>query len=469
MPTKITQNGRKKINVAGTIHSNSQEVALVGHTHSTNDINGLDSKISNAIYDNNSSVRSMITNAIYENLKNDKNTYTYIDNDPKDGDQGSKIYTLLSNFKARNYETEYYHIVLSVKGVTKDLYVGLNGTQHEVIHTNINIIEDLVNFGFSHYKLDSHYSIGENEYNKYFIYVYGDTKVLSITHFGYINLSADKSKDYARGYIFKINMPIKPKWNPIQNDTGYRFMYKKTNDAKQFGIYYENSDPKIHDKIISIVHFPNEGFIVHGLGTWIIDHDASGITSGSIIGTSDDIRELYVNEGSTTYLFAKEEISLNNGWILTYTDKQDFYTAKQIGYPMGHSNINGDNQDMNTEKLKKIIFLINKYILKNIKEEPVLPDLKGRINGVLFTGKQDINITVPSLSTNHTINGVAFNGTQDITITARATGGNADTLGNLRSDQYVKVTDVANAAGKIPRFNAAGHLVYPDGHEEWIE
>ena len=48
MPTKITQNGRKKINVEGTIHSNSREVALVGHTHSTSDISGLDTKISNA-------------------------------------------------------------------------------------------------------------------------------------------------------------------------------------------------------------------------------------------------------------------------------------------------------------------------------------------------------------------------------------------------------------------------------------
>lgn len=464
MPTKITQNGRKKINVGGIIHSNSQEVALVGHTHSTNDINGLDSKISNAIDRNNSTVRSIVNNTIYENLKNDKNTYTYIDNDPKDGERGSKIYTLLSNFKSSNWETEYYHIVLSIKGVTKDLYVGLDGTRHEVIHTNINIIDDLVNFEFSHYIV----SYSSEDYNRYFVHIYGDAKVLSITHFGYIDLSTSKSKDNT-GYANEINLPVKPKWTPIQNDTGYRFMYEKTTDAKQFEIAYDiqNPDPKVHDKIISIVHFPNEGFIVHGLNTWIIRYDASGITSGDIITTGDDIIGLYVNEGSITYLFAKEELSLNNGYILAYTDKQPFDIARQIGYPMGSSHTR--DSDSNAEKLKKIVFLINKYILKTIKEEPVLPDLKGRINGVLFTGKQDINITVPSLSTNHTINGVAFNGTQDITITARAAGGNADTLGNLNADQYIKVTDVANAAGKIPRFNAAGHLVYPDGHEEWIE
>ena len=111
---------------------------------------------------------------------------------------------------------------------------------------------------------------------------------------------------------------------------------------------------------------------------------------------------------------------------------------------------------------RTIKYLYYKYIKRDTK-------LTGRINGIEYNGKDDITIPASSLSTTHTINGVAFNGTRDITITARATGGNADTLGNLRSDQYVKVTDVANAAGKIPRFNAAGHLVYPDGHEEWIE
>lgn len=33
---------------------------------------------------------------------------------------------------------------------------------------------------------------------------------------------------------------------------------------------------------------------------------------------------------------------------------------------------------------------------------------------------------------------------------------------------YVPTGDVANAANKIPRYNAAGHLVLPDGSEFWI-
>lgn len=34
---------------------------------------------------------------------------------------------------------------------------------------------------------------------------------------------------------------------------------------------------------------------------------------------------------------------------------------------------------------------------------------------------------------------------------------------------YVETSDVANEAGKIPRYNAQGHLVLPDGTEIWCE
>lgn len=35
-------------------------------------------------------------------------------------------------------------------------------------------------------------------------------------------------------------------------------------------------------------------------------------------------------------------------------------------------------------------------------------------------------------------------------------------------DRYVKVSEVANAANKIPKYNAEGHLVLPNGAEFWI-
>lgn len=68
-----------------------------------------------------------------------------------------------------------------------------------------------------------------------------------------------------------------------------------------------------------------------------------------------------------------------------------------------------------------------------------------------------------------TINNVKFHPGDTITITAKAEGGNADTLNNLTADNYILKTDVVDTDGKIARFNSSGHLVYPDGHEEWIE
>ena len=67
------------------------------------------------------------------------------------------------------------------------------------------------------------------------------------------------------------------------------------------------------------------------------------------------------------------------------------------------------------------------------------------------------------------INGVQFDGTRDITITARANGGNADSLGNLNVSQFVKQTDVGNAANKIVKYNEKGQLEWPNGYKEYFE
>ena len=75
------------------------------------------------------------------------------------------------------------------------------------------------------------------------------------------------------------------------------------------------------------------------------------------------------------------------------------------------------------------------------------------------------NIEIPS-TVNCKINGVAFNGRDDITIPGST---NATTLDGLSSSQFIKATDVMAGTGKIPRFDAQGFLVYPDGSKERIE
>ena len=64
------------------------------------------------------------------------------------------------------------------------------------------------------------------------------------------------------------------------------------------------------------------------------------------------------------------------------------------------------------------------------------------------------------------INGIPFNGKEDITIPGST---NATTLDGLSSSQFIKVNDVMAGVGKIPRFDAQGFLVYPDGSKERIE
>ena len=92
--------------------------------------------------------------------------------------------------------------------------------------------------------------------------------------------------------------------------------------------------------------------------------------------------------------------------------------------------------------------------------------ISATINGVQFDGKTNITTPASKLITPVHINGVEFDGSQDITIPAPT---NALTLGGLDSSQFIKATDVGNAAGKIPKFDNDGFLVYPDGSKERIE
>ena len=107
-------------------------------------------------------------------------------------------------------------------------------------------------------------------------------------------------------------------------------------------------------------------------------------------------------------------------------------------------------------------------------------DIDKLSNSMKVTNKITINGTKYNLSDNITIaggssgggeincniNGIHFDGKTDITIPAPT---NALTLGGLDSSQYIKATDVGNAAGKIPKFDNDGFLVYPDGSKERIE
>lgn len=80
--------------------------------------------------------------------------------------------------------------------------------------------------------------------------------------------------------------------------------------------------------------------------------------------------------------------------------------------------------------------------------------------------------SIASGSSNGTIS-VNTNGTTaDVSVTGLGSAAYTDssayaTSSHTHSD-YVPTSDVANSANKIPRYNADGHLVLPDGSEFWI-
>lgn len=130
-----------------------------------------------------------------------------------------------------------------------------------------------------------------------------------------------------------------------------------------------------------------------------------------------------------------------------------FYVDKNISNTFTPSKDNGD------------VSLLE-FSLVKMKELLSSNSISATINGVQFDGKTNITTPATKLITPVHINGIEFDGSQDITIPAPT---NALTLGGLDSGQYIKVTDVGNAAGKIPRFDNDGFLVYPDGSKERIE
>ena len=80
--------------------------------------------------------------------------------------------------------------------------------------------------------------------------------------------------------------------------------------------------------------------------------------------------------------------------------------------------------------------------------------------------------SITSGSSNGTIS-VNTNGTTaDVAVTglgsAAYTDSSAYASSNHTHSDYVPTSEVANSANKIPRYNADGHLVLPDGSEFWI-
>lgn len=172
----------------------------------------------------------------------------------------------------------------------------------------------------------------------------------------------------------------------------------------------------------------------------------------------------YSKYNSTFNIFSLDNLEYNN---ITVTNENTFNNDMPVLTGSFNSKISTTITkvtDFSTVN-KKLLDVFNSLYLN----EAPSPSLKINNTTVTFGGNSDNIIKAPALQTPRKINGVDFDGTKDITITATSSGGNADTLGGVAASNYVKQTQVGNAAGKIPVFTADGKLQYPDGHLEWIE
>lgn len=174
-------------------------------------------------------------------------------------------------------------------------------------------------------------------------------------------------------------------------------------------------------------------------------------------------------------------VDINNGVITTNSSKPIKYNGNYISC---------ENLSENLVFTQGVVFLTdatgisftntagtatftNNGLLYNIdmmKKVFLQKDILSTININSISYKLSDNITIPTVNDfSATINGQTLTNGANLTIdTTQDRAINASTLNGLSSDQFVKTSEVIAGTGKIARYNEQGHLIYPDGSEEWI-
>jgi hypothetical protein len=202
---------------------------------------------------------------------------------------------------------------------------------------------------------------------------------------------------------------------------------------KNFAFVFMHGDKEIGLFYIDDLHIPYKYNLPDGFAELNLADDANCY----FVKPSDD----FLSTVKSIYLFRPN----------TFNTKLNRY----VGFkPERYTNLNGfirvaalnDSQKDVLDALKNLFYL---------KEDS--PEENNNVLANILRGKTT------------TINGVEFHPGDNITIKAEAVGGNADTLNNLNSANFITRDEVIESDGKIARFNKDGHLIYPDGHSEWVE
>lgn len=419
------------LNVAGNIIANGKLVSFEGHTHNPSNITGLDKYIEDKVKTSslleNINAKSLEGHAVSDFVLKTENT------------SNSKVFYFTKN------------ILSTQKSLTIKLPDSITSSDYSVIATTdnyrITLKSDSKTIEFFNPVNNYNASWGKENESTLFINnigseIYGAVsikiEIVSNVEFNKDEILITDGAKSNQNYIIKINKKsiINLGYTPYQsNKEANSVLYSIRNNIPE--PVNNNTLVVIGGSYFKIVDLDNNMVIRNYSAIYVYNKTSN-------LKIQQDIKKIYISGVSKNLL-----VYLYDNTSLAYF----------IDYKMSGTNISFNEDTTDTTNPSYIN-------LQKAKEIFDKSSISATINGVQFDGKTNITTPATKLITPVHINGIEFDGSQDITIPAPT---NALTLGGLDSGQYIKVTDVGNAAGKIPRFDNDGFLVYPDGSKERIE
>lgn len=425
---------KDNLNIAGNVTAAGKALSVEGHTHNPNNITGLDKYIEDKVK---AGGTTLPENIDAKTLNGHPVSDFVLKTESANNSAGSYVYsTIISATSLKlQFSDKLKTISYLIKAETEDLIIEFDNATATKRITFKRPTMQMPSWNY------------ENGYSTLYIYNISDIKTK-------INITVTTNS-----LISSNDIVISE--HPNVQDAGYILVPdKRTAMYLGYDIYYNTTNK---DMLLNIVKpkkllSNNNTLVISAAGkSKIMDIDKDIIisvsSSGSIICTKDDNINISMIGGGSSKRFLIKGLSDNilaayEYYVPLFVD--DNNTGNTIS-PIKDNSANLVYFQLTMEKAKEIFD-------KN--------SVSATINGVQFDGKTNITTPATKLITPVHINGIEFDGSQDISIPAPT---NALTLGGLDSSQYIKATDVGNAAGKIPRFDNDGFLVYPDGSKERIE
>ena len=434
---------RDNLNIAGTLTASGKQLSVEGHTHTPANITGLDTYITQKIQAAGSgSDTSVVTPSGDINAKT-------LDGHPvsdfvlkTESGTSSGTYMISTIITAASLKLE-----LSTKLKTSNYLIKIESEELIIEFDNVTTAKRII-----YKKPTVQFPMWKSENSNFILYVNNISTTRTKLN---ITVSTDKA-------ITENDLIITEIYN--NSNTGYTFV-PDTRTAMYLGYdIYHNTVVK--DKALNIVKpkkliSNNNTLVVSSSGgDKIIDIDNDMVitilTSGSIRCTKDN--SIIVKSTNSGYSSRFLISGLSDNIIVAYKYFMPMFVDDDNIGTLPVTPIIDSNKDSLYPQLTM-------ELAKKISSNSGV-SISATINGVQFDGKTNITTPASKLITPVHINGIEFDGSQDITIPAPT---NALTLGGLDSSQYIKATDIGNTAGKIPRFDNDGFLVYPDGSKERIE